>query len=296
MNLLNYQHLFYFRTVATEGSISKAAKKLRLGQPAISIQIRQLEEALGRELFDRQNRRLVLTEAGQATLQYANQIFRLGDEMQEVLQDSTFARRRHLQIGVLDCLPKKLIQWLVESVRKSEDCLISVLEGEGEFLFRELMAHRIDLVASNFPPTLTGGRSFQSRLLGSAPVTLWGTRKYRHLKRGFPQSLDGQPFILPTPHSKLRHDLDHYLRVNGLSVRVVIETQDTSVQKMLGKAGLGLVPLPNFAGQELKKQGEWEKLGTLRGVQEDFWLVKSPRQIENPLAFNLYQQFKLKTR
>ncbi len=296
MHFLNYQHLLYFRTVATEGSISKAAKKLRLGQPAVSIQIRQLEEALGRELFERKNRSLVLTEAGRAALEYANQIFHLGDEMQEVLKDKSFSRRLHLQIGILDSLPKKLIQWLVESVRKSEDCMITVLEGEGEFLFRELMAHRIDLVASNFPPALAGGRSFQSRLLSSVPVTLWGTRKHRHLKRNFPSSLNGQPFILPTHHSKLRHDLDHYFKVNGLSVRLVIETQDTSVQKMLGKAGMGLVPLPDFAGQELRKQGEWEKLGTLEGVHEDIWLVKSPRQIENPLAFKLYERFRLKTR
>ena len=66
---LNYQHLRYFQMVAQEGSIARAAEKLSLGQSAISIQIRQLEDQLQHVLFQRRNRRLFLTQAGQVALE-----------------------------------------------------------------------------------------------------------------------------------------------------------------------------------------------------------------------------------
>ncbi|UCD12074.1 MAG: LysR family transcriptional regulator [Nitrospinaceae bacterium] len=295
MNLLNYQHLYYFRVVAQEGSVSQAAKKLRLGQPAISIQLRQLEAALGWDLFERRNRRLVLTEAGEVALKYADQIFQMGDELREVLKDQTFSRRPHLQLGVLDSIPKKFIQDAIEFVRESDDCLVTVLEGKGEFLFSELLSHRIDLVVSNYPPAINDRKPFYSRLLGTAPIAVFGTEKFSPLKKGFPGSLDGQPVILPTLHSRLRHDLEHYFRVKGIGIRLVVETQDTAVQKILGGAGEGLVPLPRFAGLEGVSQGEWIEIGKLVGVKEDFWLVSSPRQIENPLAARLMESFQLIT-
>ena len=294
MNLLNYQHLYYFRTVAVEGSVTRAAKKLLLGQSAISLQIKQLEESLGQKLFDRKNRKLVLTEAGRAILDYANQIFRLGDELQEVLKDQTFTKQVHLQIGVLDSIPKKLIQLLIEAARKIKDCSITVLEGEGDYLFRELLFHKTDLVISNYPPSIGDTRQYYSRLLASSPISIYAALKFENLKRNFPKSLSKQPFILPTLHSKLRHDLEHFFKVQGIPITLAIETQDTAVQKLLGVEGMGLVPLPDFSVKAMLKKRQLVKLGTLPGVKEEFWLVSSPRQIQNPVASVLYESFKLK--
>ena len=277
-----------------EGSVSKAAKKLRLGQPAISLQIKQLEENLDQKLFDRKNRKLVLTEVGSAILDYANQIFRLGEELQEVIKDQTFDKRIHLQIGVLDSIPKKLIKLLVESARNFTDCNITVLDGEGDYLFRELLSHKIDLVVSNFPPSIGDTKLFNTRLLASSTISIFAAPKFANLKKNFPESLKEQPFIFPTLHSKLRHDLEHFFRRNEIPVKLIIETQDTAVQKLLGIAGLGLVPLPDFAVKEIKKKGELLKIGTLPQIKEDFWLVSSPRQIQNPVASSLFETFQLK--
>ena len=78
---INYHHLNYFRVIASEGSISKAAEKLRLGQPTLSAQLKQFEEQLGVRLFDRQHKKLILTEQGKIALNYAQTIFKLGFEM-----------------------------------------------------------------------------------------------------------------------------------------------------------------------------------------------------------------------
>ncbi len=291
---MNYQHLYYFRTVAVEGSVSKAAQKLRLGQPAISLQLKQFEEYLGHKLFERKNRKLILNDVGRSILDYANQIFRLGEELEEVINDQTFDKRVHLQIGVLDSIPKKLIQLLIKAAMKISDCTITVLEGEGGYLFRELLSHKIDLVISNYPPSIGNTKQFNSRLLASSPISIFAASKFKHLKSNFPNSLRDQPFIFPTLHSKLRHDLEHFFRVNEISVKLIIETQDTAVQKMLGIEGLGLVPLPDFAAKKIMQKGELVKLGTLPELKEGFWLISSPRQIQNPVASSLFETFQLK--
>ena len=96
---LNYHHLFYFRAIATEGSVIKAARKLRLGQPTLSTQLKQFEDNLGQQLFERKGRTLQLTEAGQMVLEYANEIFALGDEMVEAINDRLHSGRVDVTIG-----------------------------------------------------------------------------------------------------------------------------------------------------------------------------------------------------
>ena len=78
MAFLNYHHLRYFRAIATEGSITKAAQHLKISQSALSVQLRQLEGSLGQPLFDRKHKSLMLTEAGRIALAYADSIFRSG--------------------------------------------------------------------------------------------------------------------------------------------------------------------------------------------------------------------------
>jgi LysR family transcriptional activator of nhaA len=295
MTWLNYHHLYYFWITANEGSISSASKKLRVGQPTISTQISTLEESLNHSLFDRKSRGLHLTEAGKVVLDYANQIFTLGNELMEVVKDETFSKRTHVQIGALDGVPKSLIQSIIHSAQRIAPCMVTVIEGGGDYLFRELLAHRIDLVISNFSPTIGHSKQYFSRLLEKIPITIFSTKKFQHLKRKFPKSLQDQPFIMPTLNSKLRHDLNHFFQSNKITVDVVIETQDTSIQKLLGNEGMGLVPLPDFAGKELVKEGKLIKVGSLQGVTEDFWLVSSPRKFSNPIAETLMKNFEWKT-
>ena len=80
MSRLNYHHLRYFRAVAHDGNLTRAAERLNLSQSALSVQIRQLEDSIGHELFERRGRQLELTEAGRIALDYADVIFTTGEE------------------------------------------------------------------------------------------------------------------------------------------------------------------------------------------------------------------------
>ncbi|MBU6436717.1 MAG: LysR family transcriptional regulator, partial [Betaproteobacteria bacterium] len=85
MSRLNYRHLHYFWSVAKEGSLTRAAQQLHVSQSALSVQLRQLEDRLGQPLFERRGRRLHLTEAGRIALEYADTIYRSGEELLSVL-------------------------------------------------------------------------------------------------------------------------------------------------------------------------------------------------------------------
>ncbi|MEM7677883.1 MAG: LysR family transcriptional regulator, partial [Myxococcota bacterium] len=86
MEWLNYHHLLYFWAVAKEGSVAKASEVLRLAQPTVSGQVKQLEHALGEQLFQRKGRNLVLTDAGELVFGYADEIFGLGRELMDSLR------------------------------------------------------------------------------------------------------------------------------------------------------------------------------------------------------------------
>ncbi len=285
---LNYHHLFYFRMIATEGGIARAAEKLNIGQPTLSSQLKQLEDSLEKSLFERRNRKLILTEAGKATLNYANEIFRLGDEMLEVLKDRTKDNKAHLQIGTLDSVPKSVILSLVMSAYKIAPCAVSILEGKGDELFRELRAHKLDLIVSNYPSQAIEEAQVFSKSVAKIPVSVYGAKKYKNLKITFPKSLDGKPFVFPTNHSKLRHDLNHYFKLHGIHTIPVAETQDTSLQRLLAEHGVGLAPFSEV--EDTRKMG-LVQLGRLKDVYEEIWLISAQRKLENPIAAKLMSTF-----
>src|SRR6185312_2249636 len=102
MEWLNYHHLFYFWTVVKAGSIHKAGLELRISPPAISTQLKLLEDQLGEKLLVRAGRRLILTETGRTVFGYAEDIFALGRELQDVVKNRPTGRPLRLDVGVVD--------------------------------------------------------------------------------------------------------------------------------------------------------------------------------------------------
>src|SRR5215217_3231542 len=108
MEWLNFHHLRYFWTVARKGGVRKAAEELHVSQPSISAQLKLLEEALGEKLFRRGGRNLVLTEAGQVALSYADEIFSAGRELVNAVKQQPGSRALRLTVGMTDALSKLL--------------------------------------------------------------------------------------------------------------------------------------------------------------------------------------------
>ena len=290
---VNYHHLLYFKTIAIEGGIAKAAKKLRLGQPTLSTQLKQFEDSLGHELFDRSKRQLQLTEMGRMVLGYATEIFKLGDEMIDSLGDNQVATKIQVQIGSMDTVAKHLILRVFQKAQSAFDCVVSISEGHGDELLRELRAHRLDLVVSNYPPPVGEAAGFYAKSISRMPVVVCGSAKFSSLRRGFPASLKDQPFIMPSLQSKLRHDVEHYLKLCEIRVNTIAEVQDTSLQKLMGTHGDGLIPIALPAAEELIANKELINIGTLQDVHEELWFIATQRRIQNPVAAAIMKEFKI---
>lgn len=171
---INYHHLLYFKTIVEEGSVSKAAQRLRIGQPTLSAQLKQFESALGVLLFERQHKKLILTEQGKVAFDYARNIFKMGSEMYEVLQDRYKPTKTSVSIGSLDTIPKKAVLELVKASLKIAPCQITLREGKPEELLRELVAHRLDILLTNFIPTGPDTKGLYHRLISKQTVFLFG--------------------------------------------------------------------------------------------------------------------------
>lgn len=288
---INYHHLFYFKTIAEEGTVSKAAAKLRIGQPTLSAQLKQFEDAIGVQLFERQHKKLILTEQGVVALDYSKNIFKMGSEMYEVLHDRIRPLRPSLHIGSLDSIPKQIVLQLVKQAYKISPCQITLSEGSSDQLLRELSTHRMDLMVSNFLPTGTDAKGLFPKMITKKNVAFYADPKFKYLRKDFPKSLSGQPMILPTYDSKLRSDIDHWAKVHEVELNIVAEGQDIATKKLMAIEGLGIIPTATHTVTRQVLSGELMEIGRLQGVHEELFLISAQRKLANAIAAKLMSSF-----
>lgn len=262
---INFQHLMYFREIALSSSVTKASQRLNIAQPALSIQLKRFEEALGTQLFRREGMRLLLTPIGEEVLRLSHQVHASGQRLRELATSNTL--QRHLKFGSLDNIPKVFVADLAIRLKEKADAMVSVIEGDLELLLRELVAGSIEFVVTEFPVRQVAGKKLASVSLAKKQVGVFGVKRFLKLKKGFPQSLDQVPVILPTEHSRLKSEIDHFFVASGINPKVVFESQDTMVQKMLALKGEGVVFLP-YHESEI-------------GILEDLHLIAEVPELES---------------
>ena len=282
MDWLNYHHLLYFRTVAKEGGITPAANVLRLSHPAISSQVRKLEEALGEELFDRSGRRLELTEMGRLVYRYADEIFTLGGELLDTVRGRRFGAR--LRVGVTSMLPKLVVRRLLQpALALPEPVRLLLTEDSHERLLAGLALHELDVVLTDAPvPPGSSVRAF-NHLLGASPITFFATPdRAGPLRTDFPRSLDGTDFLMPTEGAAMRRSLDRWFDALDIRPRVVAEIQDSGLLKVFGGDGLGTFAAPALVEEAIVAQYGVEILGRTDDVAEQFFAITGERKLKNP--------------
>ncbi len=284
MDWLNYHHLLYFWTVAREGTISAAGARLGLAQPTISSQLRVLERQLGQDLFVRQGRRLKLSEFGAVVYRYADEIFTLGEELQQAIRGHGPGRAHPLHVGVADVVPKLIVYHLLVPAFQLEDTVRLVCsEGKVADLLAELALHKLDVVIADTPSQADSSFRVYNHLLGESGVTVFAVPKLAtRLRRNFPASLDGAPFLLPTRNTALRRDLQRWLDDHDLHPRTVAEFEDSALLKACGQAGLGAFAGPSAIADAITRQYNVRAVGELPGIGEQFYAISGERRLHNP--------------
>ena len=289
MEWLNYHHLRYFWTVATEGSLARAAEKLHVSQPSISEQIRELESAFGEKLFRREGRNNKLTDAGQVVFGYAEEIFALGRELMNAVKQRPGTRKLRLSVGVADSFPKLVTNEILKPVFTMPQAVHVVCrEGKMEDLLAQLAAHRLDLVLSDEPaPSSTNFKVF-SHALGESSVTLCAEAKLAtKLKMNCPKSLNDAPALLPAENTALRRSLETWFRAHHLRPNVVAEFDDLALMKVMAAEGRGFIAVPTMALREAVSRYHFRSLGQATACRIQFYAITAERRIAHPAVLLL---------
>ena len=292
MDWLNYHHLLYFWVVASEGSVTAACERLHLAQPTISGQLRKLEKSMGQKLLERSGRGLVLTETGKLVFEYADEIFSLGRELTEIIGGQQPDRPLRFAVGVPDVLPKLITFRILEPViNMPEPVRLVCVEGAFDDLLVDMAAHRLDLVLSDSPAHPASNIRVFNHPLGQCTVSvLAAPLQARRLRKGFPDSLNGEKVLLPTRNTVLRRSLDQWFDSEGIHPAVAAEFQDSALTKTFGQAGLGGFFAPSAIEDEICRQFKVQVVGRLEDVTESFYAVSPERRIKHPAVEELTKE------
>lgn len=284
MEKLNYKRLEHFWAVGKEGSVTGAARLLGVSQPAVSAQVRGLERELGESLLRKSGRTVVLTDMGDLVFRYADEIFSIGRELAETVRGQPSERPLRLTVGMVQAMPKLVVYHLVTpALRMDRSVRLVLREDRPERLFAELALHSVDLVLSDAP--LPGPLSVKAynHPLGDCGVSILATAELavKH-RKGFPKSLDGAPFLLPTQNTALRRAMDRWFDANDIRPSTVAEVEDSAVIKVFGQEGAGLIAIPSVVEEQVCRQYGVELVGAIDDIRERFYAISAERRIVHP--------------
>lgn len=282
--MINYRQLHHFWTVARAGGIVRGAERSGLAPQTLSGQIATLEAELGVSLFKRQGRGLALTDTGRVTLDYAEEIFRLGDELEEAIRSRASGRAVPFRVGIADVVPKT-IAWLLlaPSMTLAEPMRIVCREGKFDALLGELAIHKLDVVLADGPlPPNMDVRGY-SHKLSESTIGFFATPELAaSLQGGFPRNLDGAPLLLPGSEAAVRGPLLRWLDAAAIKPRIVGEFDDSALMRAFAEAGAGIFPSATAVGEQLCAQNAMVHLGDAAGVVETYYAISVERRLTHP--------------
>lgn len=284
MRGLNYNHLHYFWVVATEGGVARAAEKLHLTPQTISGQIQVLEDSLGTELFVRKGRQLVMSETGRLVFAYADEMFRLGAEMRDVVEGRASGSELSFTVGIVDVVPKIIAYRLLEpALRLDQPVRIVGREGKLEELLADVAVHKVDMVLADTPMAPGINVRAFNHTLGECGITFFAARSSAgRYRENFPHSLDGAPMLLPAINTALRGALMLWLDRLDIRPHVAGEFEDSALMTAFGQAGVGIFIAPAAIEPDIIRQYDVIPIGRTDEVRERFYAISAERRLRHP--------------
>jgi len=284
MNWLNYHHLLYFWTVVREGSVSKAAEKLRLSQPTVSAQVRMLEKALGQKLFIKKGRTQLLSDVGRTVYRYAEEIFGIGREMMETLEGRSPGRAMPLTVGIANAVPKLVAYRLLRpAINQTDPVRLVCWEDDPEQLIARLGTYTLDVVIANSPAPAYLPIKVFNHLLGESEIAFFApTPVAQRLRRHFPESLRKAPMLMPTTNSPLRHALEDWFETREITPHIVGEFEDSALMKVFGRAASCVYPAPAAIADDVALFYGGRLVGRAETVRERYYVISAERRLKHP--------------
>ena len=250
MRNLNLDQLQALREVVDLGSFSAAAQKLRLTQPAISLQVRELEKRFGVRLIERMGKRAFATAAGEELIAHAR---RLAQDAEQAL----IAMRRfregsigRVRLGTSVAVCTYLLPPVLAKLRRTHpDLEVAISIGTTDSVVSRLLSNDLDIAVATLP--VAGHPEIWVEPLRADPMMAFFPGGTRDLpKQVTPQYMAQQSLILNQRPSHTYKMIDRWFAAAGIELKPVMELGNTEAIKTLvaAGAGVGILPLERKQG------------------------------------------------
>ncbi len=236
---MNHRTALYVRTVAKEGSFSKAAEKLYISQPSLSENILKAEKEYGVQFFNRKTTPVVLTYAGQLYLKTAEDIDRLDEQLTRQLGDINDNAAGRIVVGESPTMSSRLVPYLFKTFhQKYPDVQLVLKEGSNPQLIDDVRHGRSDIAFVSYDVSdLVSVVIADRRILLSR--SLQKDEERQDIKTISLKTLEGEPFILLSKGREIRNLADAIFEKNAFRPGIAYETQSYILSQYMAEAGLG---------------------------------------------------------
>ncbi len=236
---ITLRQLRVFAAVARHLSHSRAAEELYLTQPAVSMQIKQLEQSVGLPLFEQTGKQIRLTEAGREMLHYSRAIAQQVEEMEAVLDEMKGMERGRLSITAVSTANYFMPQLLAKFIQSYPKIKVSLQVANRDAVLRQINDNAADFAIMGQPPE---GADMQSEAFMQNPLVVIAAPKHalarkRHVK---PAQLAQETFLLREQGSGTRGVVERYFSSHRMKLPTHMEMDTNEAIKQSVQAGMGV--------------------------------------------------------
>lgn len=243
---ITLRQLYGFKTVADVGTFTAAAQRLKVAQPALSLNIRDLENELGARLFDRTTRRVELTAAGREFLQSVDKLIVDLEHAVQNARELAERKRGRLVVAAPPLLAALVVPGAIADYKKRYSAIdVAVVDAQTNIIVDKVRSGQADCGIGTFAEAEEGLRReklFEDALMAWCPVQSQFARSTRLAWKDLPA---GQ-LITMTRDSRIRFLVDQAYQTAGLAVRPAYEVSHMTTAIMMVEAGLGIAVLPAY--------------------------------------------------
>ncbi len=236
---LTFRQLSVFESVARNLSFSRAAEEMHLTQPAVSMQIRQMEDNIGIPLFEQIGKRIFLTEAGREVYQYSRSMAQQIRELDSILSELKGLKRGRLNIAVVSTANYFAPQLLAEFCSQYPSIQVSLNVGNRETVLRQLHDNEIDLAILGRPPK--GIEVEAHPFMENRIVIIAASSSPFALESGIsPTRFQDETFIMREQGSGTRIATENFFAAHDVRIKTGMEMSTNEAVKQAVQAGMGL--------------------------------------------------------
>ncbi|WP_119395744.1 LysR family transcriptional regulator [Salinibius halmophilus] len=285
MSRLNYHHLYYFWQVAQQGNLTKTAQALHVSQSALSNQIKQLEQSMDCALFERAGKKLVLTEAGEKAVLFANDIFTRGEELENLLRFGEQGQRSHISIGISSYMSRNFIEEFIAPTLANSDCRVTLHSNNLPTLLERLANHKLDLLLTNKPIELENEQPWIVQLLSRQPVSIvcppeLADKHYHEVS-----------WVLPSRYHAIRSEFEAFCQTEGFTAKIKMEVDDMAMLRLMARDHYGYSVLPTVVARDELAAENLVVRHTFSNLFERFYAVTLPRVYQPDMIHQLLNRY-----